>query len=96
MVSFHTIFPSEVASLSSSHGSALRKRGFRALRSATKDAVFGNCKPFEKGLTENLTSAASGRKSTTDNVELCRGCKKNFICRFLSGCNICRYSSPVP
>lgn len=50
MVSFHTIFPSEGASLSSSHGSALRKRGFRALRSATKDAVFGNCKPFEKGL----------------------------------------------
>ena len=67
MVSFHTIFPSEGASLSSSHGSALRKRGFRALRSATKDAVFGNCKPFEKGLTENLTSAASGQKSTPDS-----------------------------
>ena len=36
--------------------SALRYRGFRALRSAPKCAAFGNRKPFIKGLTENFTS----------------------------------------
>lgn len=34
--------------------SAIRYRGFRTPRSATKDAAFGNRKPFEKGLTESF------------------------------------------
>mgnify|MGYP004502551749 FL=1 len=59
MVSFHTIFPSEGASLSSYHGSALRYKKFRLLRQATKGAAFGNRKPFIKGLTENSTNQFS-------------------------------------
>ena len=30
------------------------RRAFRRLRTATRDAVPGPCKPFEKGLTENF------------------------------------------